>query len=228
MDIEKITGSMEISHWLAELKPSTVVDCGCYGWRLAQTCAQHGHRLIGIDKNHPSSLPAGVEFAAITERGIEMEADSVDVVVASHVIEHVNDPITFFRDLIRILRPGGVLWIEAPSELSAMPPSSDTPHDHSFQNFWDDPTHVRPWTPSSFYRLSISCHAIPVAISRADAGGIPSVRMACIKPLDAAGALPYAYLSLRDVAPGITNAWAHAWGSNALRVGPVQAAIPQR
>lgn len=54
---------------------------------------------------------------------------------------------------MRITRRGGVIWIEAPSELAVQPVSSSDAEDHSFESFWDDPTHIRPWTPGALYRL---------------------------------------------------------------------------
>ena len=146
---------------------------------------------------------------------IELDDDVADVVVASHILEHIQEPVAFMRELMRITRPGGVIWIEAPSELAAMTCASNDPEDHSFSSFWDDPTHVRPWSPGAMYRLALSCQCMPVAISRCDAGGIPSTRMIGRKPMDCHAAPSTRYVSLRNVSPGIENAWDHVWG-NAL------------
>ena len=79
-----------------------------------------------------------------------------DVVVASHVIEHLKDPIGLIRECVRVCRPGGVIYLEAPSERSVWMPSMPFKWDrfHSL-SFFDDPTHIsRPWTPQAFYRLA--------------------------------------------------------------------------
>ena len=194
----------------------TVVDCGCYGWRLAELCARSGASLIGVDQAEPPGRPQGASFAAVGEGVIALDDDVADVVVASHVLEHVVTPVAFMWELMRITRRGGVIWIEAPSELAVQPVSSSDAEDHSFESFWDDPTHIRPWTPGALYRLALSCHCMPLAISRCDAGGIPSTRMMARKPFIFDDVKEPRYVSLRGVLPGVANAWAHVWGAPAL------------
>lgn len=189
-----------------------VVDCGCYGWRLADHCTRVGATLIGVDQVEPPNKPPSAEFAMIRDGVMSLPDGYADVVVASHIQEHVIDPVAFMQELMRVTRPGGLIWIEAPSELSAIPCASDDAEDHEFVNFWDDPTHIRPWTPGAMYRLALSCHCLPLGIGRCDAGGIPATRMLGRKPEDAVVALPSRYVSLRGVDPGVGNAWVHVWG----------------
>lgn len=190
-----------------------VVDCGCYGWRLAECCSQTGAELIGVDVDEPPNRPAGVAFSLMVRGVIQMDKEYADLVVASHVLEHVSDPTMFFWELCRITRKNGMIWIEAPSELSAMPNGSDDAQDHSFRTFWDDPTHVRPWTPGALYRLALSCQTVPMLVSRDVVDGIPVVRMLCKKPtIDDTTKAPR-YVSFRNVPPGIENAWKHVWGT---------------
>ncbi len=192
---------------------NTVVDCGCYGWSLVDHCRLVGAKLIGVDQDKPSQIPPNVEFVMIRNLSIELESGIADVVVASHILEHIHEPITFMRELVRITRPGGLIWIEAPSELATMMMGSSDPEDHSFQNFWDDPTHVRPWPPGAMYRLALSCQCRPEAISRCHVDGIPSTRMICRKDVHYDDNLSQSprYVSLRGVARGVENAWNHIW-----------------
>jgi len=41
--------------------------------------------------------------------------NSFDVVIASHLIEHLNDPKTFFKEVYLILKDGGRLFITTPN-----------------------------------------------------------------------------------------------------------------
>lgn len=198
-----------VSHYIAH--GSIVVDCGCYGWRLTEHCKSVQARLIGVDRSEPPGRPNGVEFSSMEGAEIDLPNDGADVVIASHILEHLQEPLAFMQELSRITRPGGVIWIESPSELSALREASSDPEDHSFSSFWDDPTHVRPWSPGALYRLAISCRCVPLAISRSDADGIPSTRMVCRKPIgDHLDQAPR-YVGLRAVNPGIANAWNHIW-----------------
>lgn len=190
---------------------SRVADCGCFGWTLAAACAARGHRLTGLDREEPPGRPADTDFARMDGSLLHLPDDSADLVVANHVLEHLAGPMDFFREAVRVAAPGGLLWIESPSELSAQGQSSDDPSDHAFHSFWDDPTHVRPWTPGALYRMALSFRCLPLRVSRGVAGHIPVSRMLARKPRDVRGAPPYTFVSLKDVAPGLDAAWRAIW-----------------
>lgn len=63
-----------------------------------------------------------VEGAAMAE-----ENAPVDLVVMSHVLEHVSNPVEFLNDATRNLRSGGVIFIEVPCQDWAHKPI-DEPH----------------------------------------------------------------------------------------------------
>jgi len=210
--VSMITTAPDAPGMIADLpQDSLVLDIGCFGWRLAQACASHGHRLIGLDRAEPPDRPAAAGFALMNGVQLDLPDDLGHLTVAAHVLEHLDQPILFFAELARVTAPGGLIWIEAPSELSAMPRASDDPADHAFVSFWDDPTHVRPWTPAAFYRLALSCQCLPLACGRAQTGGIPVSRMLARKPLDVHGRPPTTYVSLLGVEPGLEAAWRAVW-----------------
>ncbi len=69
-------------------------------------------------------------------------AGPYDVIIASHIIEHLETIGPTLAMLWRMLRPGGILYIETPAPRSLRLPSM-----RGTLNFHDDPTHVRIWTP---------------------------------------------------------------------------------
>ncbi len=209
-----ITSVPDASETISGLSPqSAVLDIGCFGWRLAEVCALHGHSLIGLDRAEPPGRPANAGFAAMSGPQLHLDDDAGHLTVASHVLEHIDQPVAFFAELVRVTAPGGLIWIEAPSELSAMPRASDDASDQAFISFWDDPTHVRPWTPAALYRLALSCQCLPIACGRALTGAIHVSRMLARKPLGLQGRPPVTYVSLADVAPGLEAAWRAVWPS---------------
>jgi SAM-dependent methyltransferase len=70
-----------------------------------------------------------------------------DAVLLSHVLEHIKDERAFFRELGRVLRPGGRLYVEVPTPASLHFPGRqkflDSGIDVSTVNFFDDSTHLR-------------------------------------------------------------------------------------
>ena len=80
--------------WLAQ-HPSTT-----YMARETDTSCHAGLNKIGVQ--------------LINESSITTNSLSVDLIVMSHVLEHVTAPKNFIKDATRNLRNGGVLFIEVP------------------------------------------------------------------------------------------------------------------
>ncbi len=55
-----------------------------------------------------------------TLESAKLPAESADVVVILHVIEHVPDPVGTLREILRVLKPGGHLILETPRYDTAM------------------------------------------------------------------------------------------------------------
>jgi SAM-dependent methyltransferase len=191
---------------------ATVVDIGCYGWLLGEATKTHGLQYIGVDRAEPPERPSHARFVRTLGASIDLRDDSCDLVVAGHVLEHVTDPIGFTAELLRLVKPGGKLWMESPSELGCHAVASDDPEDQQFLSFWDDPTHIRPWTPGALYRLAISCQAIPIAIQRGQTGDVPVSTMLAIKPTRVRGMPETRYVTLKNVGYGLHAAYEAVWG----------------
>jgi glycosyltransferase involved in cell wall biosynthesis len=77
--------------------------------------------------------------------GIPLPDNSVGVINASHVIEHLRDPIKTMREIHRVLAHGGWVFIEVPST--------------DGRGAWQDPTHVSFWNENSFWYYTKQSHA---------------------------------------------------------------------
>ncbi|OGG02839.1 MAG: hypothetical protein A3F83_06595 [Candidatus Glassbacteria bacterium RIFCSPLOWO2_12_FULL_58_11] len=100
-----------------------IVNLGC-GSRKAEG-------EIGVDR-YPGSL---ADVRADLEQPLPFAGNSVDRVVASHVLEHVAGLVRLVEEVHRILAPGGRFQIEVPYFA----------HPDSFR----DPTHLRFFTWAS-------------------------------------------------------------------------------
>jgi len=191
---------------------ATVADVGCHGWLLGEATQARGVRYVVVDRFEPPRRPAHARFVRGSNACIDLPDDACDLAVAGHVLEHVADAIEFAAELLRIVKPGGQLWIESPSELGCHTVASGDAEDQRFLSFWDDPTHVRPWTPGALYRLAISCQAIPIAIQRGQTGDVPVSTMLAIKPAHVRGRPATRYVTLKNVAYGVRAAYESVWG----------------
>ena len=100
---------------------ASVLDIGCgTGWQLTRhvAAACPGSRFLGIDSD-----AATIAFAERTNRqpnlsfatALPGDAGPFDLVVASEVIEHVEEPDRFLADLKGVLAPGGAVVLTVPN-----------------------------------------------------------------------------------------------------------------
>jgi len=57
-----------------------------------------------------------VEIRQLAGATLPFDNDSFDRVIATHVLEHIPDPVTVLEEWVRVLRPGGVLSLILPSD----------------------------------------------------------------------------------------------------------------
>ena len=67
-------------------------------------------------------------------------ADSVDFVIANHLLEHLERPIRGLREFARVLRPGGVLYLALPDKRQTFDRDRDlTTAEHLFEEDREGP-----------------------------------------------------------------------------------------
>lgn len=98
------------------LTGGSLLEVGCgYGY-LLEEAKEYFSRRVGTDFS-----PQGVQLASakadeVHEGGIEQipAAANFDCVIATHVIEHIYQPLEFVKQLIRRTKPGGTVVLAAP------------------------------------------------------------------------------------------------------------------
>lgn len=105
--------------WLPKPKAGQrVLDVGCGNGAFLIKAREAGWQVMGIDPDPDAVASAG-------EKGLEVrlglieefdgEAELFDAITLSHVIEHTHDPKSVFTDVCRLLKPGGMLYLETPN-----------------------------------------------------------------------------------------------------------------
>ena len=72
-------------------------------------CAKFGEGYV-------DTYPEGTRNIDITD--IDMEDNSLDAIVCSHVLEHIPDDLQAMRELCRVLKPGGWAILQVPLDAS--------------------------------------------------------------------------------------------------------------
>lgn len=105
---------------LKSLKGLNLLDVGCGGGILSEPLARLGASVTGIEPA-PESIAAAtahaeqagldITYRAASAEELLAERRSFDAVIASEVIEHVDDPAGFVKTLAGLARPGGLVLI---------------------------------------------------------------------------------------------------------------------
>lgn len=100
---------------------AVVLDVGCGGAWLAKALIPKGKTVLSMDISTTNPMRAVQEVPAPRHFGLVADVyslpvrdNSVDCIVASEIIEHVEDPGRFIACLYRVLKPGGTLIVTTP------------------------------------------------------------------------------------------------------------------
>lgn len=81
-------------------------------------------------KNRWSAQETESRIRLGTGHSLPYEDASFDTVVMRDVLEHVADPLKFYGEAVRVLKPGGLLLVSCPD---------------AQKHVWNEPTHLRPF-----------------------------------------------------------------------------------
>ena len=87
-------------------EPKSLIDVGCGNGFLLRLVAQHrpGLLLTGADVLNTPDLPAGAHYHAALLPRLPFADEQFDIVLCTHVLEHVVDPPAAARELLRIAK----------------------------------------------------------------------------------------------------------------------------
>ena len=100
-------------------------------------------QICAADKfGQPGKYPPACEFhrADFEREPLPWPDVSMDAVTCMHVVEHLGDLNNLFREIRRVLKPGGRVYFETPHPKTLTLPSAAG---QFTLNFYDDPTHVK-------------------------------------------------------------------------------------
>ena len=87
--------------------------------------------------NNITSYPYDYPEFDIEKDILSQSDESVDFVTMNAVIEHIKDPSSILKEIKRVLKNEGLLFIRTPN------------WQLDFKNFYNDPTHVKPYSPDT-------------------------------------------------------------------------------
>ena len=128
-----------------------VLDVGCGNCHSLEIIAAFRPDLswYGVDIEE---FPGGIGFlkgfrrADLNSERVDFPDGKFDGIRICHVLEHLTDLRVLRSEIVRLLKPGGLVYIETPTRTDcAFPPAPSRRSKGGGFNFRDDPSHVRPF-----------------------------------------------------------------------------------
>ena len=149
--------------FLSFKKDFKILELGCGIGRNAMFIKKYFNKVEyhGIDILPEEKVNSFINFRNVNleESELPYEANYFDAIIFTHVLEHLSNPLSLGNEINRILKKGGRIYVEAPNWSSILVPSFGFHREqHNPFNFYDDPTHIKPWTKHGIYEfLSENC-----------------------------------------------------------------------
>jgi 2-polyprenyl-3-methyl-5-hydroxy-6-metoxy-1,4-benzoquinol methylase len=163
---------------LAARHPSggTLLDIGCGTGGLWEYVSHLFERYVGADVLLHEGFPAGVEFCPVDldTGAVPMPDGSADVVAAVETVEHLENPRAFFRELVRLVRPGGLVVVTTPNQLSLLSKLTLVCK-NQFNAFQEGcyPAHLTALLEIDLRRMAAECRLTEVGIAYTGRGRVP-------------------------------------------------------
>ena len=117
-----LKGLDDLAFWEEEedlKKRGGFLDIGCATGHLLLHISRRGWKVEGVeicrDAAEYGSNRGGFPVHTRPLEELALKGNSFSVIHASHLIEHLNDPASFCREVYRLLLPGGKLYLTTPN-----------------------------------------------------------------------------------------------------------------
>ncbi len=146
-----------ISH--IKKKPGVILDVGCSHGVLLDVFKEHGWKTYGIEPSDSAELAAKrghVVYKSTLEK-TRLPKKTFDVVLANHVLEHIDDPVSFLKRINPSLKSGGIVFVDVPNFGSLS--SSIAGENWKYLLLREHITH---FTPNTLQEVMIASGLVPI------------------------------------------------------------------
>ncbi|MDP3728021.1 MAG: class I SAM-dependent methyltransferase [bacterium] len=122
---QKLQNFQHVLKKIKELKPQgKFMDIGCATGVFLDMAQKEGYDVVGVDVSEFACQYASENFGIKTLNGkledLHLEDNSFDIITMWDVVEHVPDPHTFLREVHRVLKDDGIIFILTINDSSLM------------------------------------------------------------------------------------------------------------
>lgn len=143
---------------LPNKKPLRVLEVGCGAGAILKVFAEYGHQIKGVDLN-PEYIEFGKTVHGLnlsTQNFFNITDEEYDLIIYSHVLEHLMNPGEHLDHIKKLLPKDGLLYIEVPGIKNCYKQYGDL--SHYIQN-----AHVTNFSYTTLHNLMSKYHYSPLS-----------------------------------------------------------------
>ncbi|MEM1417034.1 MAG: methyltransferase domain-containing protein [Myxococcota bacterium] len=158
------------------IRGGRLLDVGCGQGALAAHVLAHVDAYEGADVVRHPGFPAAypLHLRDMDAGRLPLADGSFDVVACVETIEHVENPRALVRELVRLVRPGGLVLVTTPNQLSLLSllclwrfGQFDAFRDGSY------PAHITALVPQDLMRIGREVGLEDLRLTYSDSGRVP-------------------------------------------------------
>jgi len=100
-----------------------------------------GDQFLKLALDKTDYIPLDIDDLDFESEELPIQDNSVDVLFSLAVVEHITNIEHFMSECFRVLKPQGIIYLTTPN------------FRYCFRDFYNDPTHVRPFTDVSLPKM---------------------------------------------------------------------------
>jgi SAM-dependent methyltransferase len=95
------------TRYLMGVRPGKILDIGCAGGGFLRLLRERGWDVHGMDLSDSAGNDYNIDIKYGSLEKLNLPSQSFDVVTAWAVLEHLHDPMSYFKEAFRLLKSSG-------------------------------------------------------------------------------------------------------------------------
>lgn len=114
LDVERDTLDRLVKRLKKEMPEGYMLDMGCGRGDFLKVAKDQGYKVQGSDLSTAPSPHEDVPIFSGFLKDANFPSAEFDIIVTRNTLEHIFDPNEDLREINRVLRPGGLLYVKVP------------------------------------------------------------------------------------------------------------------